>query len=281
MSYTLFPLRKARLQRSELAVPGSNPTMIEKAVKSAADYVFLDCPPSLGLITVNALTAADEVIVPLQCETLAHRGVGQLVETVQDVQRATNPRLRISGILPTMFDGRTAHARAVLADIYDRYEIPVLEPPIARSVRFAEDYGVGFGETDELLEQTSRTFFVSSKGLSCNISKSACRLIAASAMHTNVHGCWLAPEGAVPAVATAASNSSHDQLAIGFGPLRSLKRHVVGLTCVHDSASAGWSPSLRKRSTRSPSCTSTKRARPARSRFASAVSGLVASAPAR
>jgi chromosome partitioning protein len=74
---------------------------------------------------------------------LAHRGVGQLVETVRDVTRATNPRLRISGILPTLYDGRTAHARAVLADIQDRYDVPVLDPPIARSVRFAEAPAIG------------------------------------------------------------------------------------------------------------------------------------------
>ena len=81
--------------------------------------------------------------MPLQCETLAHRGVGQLIETVHDVARVTNPRLTIAGILPTMYDGRTSHARAVLADIYDRYEIPVLDPPIARSVRFAEAPALG------------------------------------------------------------------------------------------------------------------------------------------
>ena len=112
-------------------------------VRSGYDWILLDCPPTLGILTVNALTAADEVIVPLQCETLAHRGVGQLVETVRSVSAATNPRLRIAGILPTMFDGRTAHARAVLADIYDRYEIPVMDPPIARSVRFAEAPALG------------------------------------------------------------------------------------------------------------------------------------------
>ena len=112
-------------------------------VRAGYDWILLDCPPTLGILTVNALTAADEVIVPLQCETLAHRGVGQLVETVRSVAATTNPRLRISGILPTMFDGRTSHARAVLADIYDRYEIPVMEPPIARSVRFAEAPALG------------------------------------------------------------------------------------------------------------------------------------------
>ncbi len=107
------------------------------------DWVLLDCPPSLGLLTVNGLTAADEVLVPLQCETLSHRGVGQLVETVKDVQRHTNPRLRIAGVIPTLYDGRPAHSRAVLADIGDRYGLRVLEPPIARSVRFAEAPAVG------------------------------------------------------------------------------------------------------------------------------------------
>jgi chromosome partitioning protein len=112
-------------------------------VRGHYDWILLDCPPTLGVLTINALTAADEVIVPLQCETLAHRGVGQLVETVRDVARATNPRLRIAGILPTMFDGRTAHARAVLADIVERYDVPVMDPPIARSVRFAESPAIG------------------------------------------------------------------------------------------------------------------------------------------
>jgi chromosome partitioning protein len=131
---------------ASLLMRGSREHALDDAlgdVRARYDWILLDCPPTLGILTVNALTAADEVIVPLQCETLAHRGVGQLVETVRDVARATNPRLRISGILPTMFDGRTSHARAVLADIYDRYEIPVLDPPIARSVRFAEAPAIG------------------------------------------------------------------------------------------------------------------------------------------
>jgi chromosome partitioning protein len=112
-------------------------------VRAGYDWILLDCPPTLGILTVNALTAADEVLVPLQCETLAHRGVGQLVETVREVARTTNPRLRVAGILPTMYDGRTTHARAVLADIQQRYDVPVLEPPIPRTVRFAEAPAVG------------------------------------------------------------------------------------------------------------------------------------------
>ncbi|HMA46925.1 MAG TPA: ParA family protein [Frankiaceae bacterium] len=107
------------------------------------DDVLVDCPPSLGVLTLNGLTAADEVLMPLQCETLSHRGVGQLLDTVHDVQRLTNRGLRVLGVLPTLFDGRTTHARAVLADVTDRYALPVLEPPIARSVRFAEAPAAG------------------------------------------------------------------------------------------------------------------------------------------
>lgn len=113
------------------------------SVVDGYDWVILDCPPSLGLLTVNALTAADEVLVPLQCETLSHRGVGQLVQTVKGVQRQTNPRLVIGGVIPTLYDPRAAHTRAVLADIGARYSVRVLEPPIARSVRFAEAPALG------------------------------------------------------------------------------------------------------------------------------------------
>lgn len=107
------------------------------------DVVLLDCSPSLGVLTLNALTAADEVVVPLQCEMLSHRGVGQLLDTVADVQRILNRDLRVRGVLPTMFDARTNHARAVLSDVAERYGVDVLEPPIPKSVRFAEAPAVG------------------------------------------------------------------------------------------------------------------------------------------
>ena len=107
-------------------------------VRSSYDVILLDCAPSLGVLTINALTAADEVLVPLQCETLSHRGVGQLLDTVHDVQRLTNRDLRVLGVLPTLFDSRTSHAREVLADVTSRYGLQVLDPPIAKSVRFAE-----------------------------------------------------------------------------------------------------------------------------------------------
>lgn len=102
------------------------------------DVVIIDCPPSLGVLTLNGLTAADEVMVPLQCETLAHRGVGQFLRTVADVQQITNPNLTLLGALPTLYDSRTTHSRDVLFDVADRYDLPVLSPPIPRTVRFAE-----------------------------------------------------------------------------------------------------------------------------------------------
>lgn len=111
-------------------------------VLSGYDVIMLDCSPSLGLLTLNALAAADEVIVPLQCEMLSHRGVGQLLDTVADVQRLLNPRLTVRGLLPTMYDGRSVHSRAVLADVRERFDLPVMAP-IPRSVRFAEAPGVG------------------------------------------------------------------------------------------------------------------------------------------
>ena len=117
------------------------------------DVVLLDCSPSLGVLTINALAAADEVLVPMQCEMLSHRGVGQLLDTVADVTRLLNPGLTVRGLLPTMYDPRTGHARAVLADVGARYGVPVLQPPIPRSVRFAEAPAAG----GSVLSTASRT----------------------------------------------------------------------------------------------------------------------------
>jgi chromosome partitioning protein len=108
------------------------------APKAHFDVVIIDCPPSLGVLTLNGLTAANDVIVPLQCETLAHRGVGQFLRTVDDVQQITNADLHMLGALPTLYDSRTTHSRDVLLDVADRYGLVVLAPPIPRTVRFAE-----------------------------------------------------------------------------------------------------------------------------------------------
>ncbi len=120
-------------------------TSLEMLEDSEIDYdwVLLDCPPSLGVLTVAALTAADGVLIPLQCETLSHRGVGQLLDTVHDVRRFTNRKLEVWGVLPTLYDGRTNHARTVLETISDTYELDVVEPPIPKTIRFAEAPAAG------------------------------------------------------------------------------------------------------------------------------------------
>ena len=107
------------------------------------DWVLLDCPPSLGVLTVAALTAAQGVLIPLQCETLSHRGVGQLLDTVHDVRRFTNRKLEVWGVLPTIYDGRTNHSRMVLETISDTYDLDVIEPPIPKTIKFAEAPAAG------------------------------------------------------------------------------------------------------------------------------------------
>jgi len=122
-------------------------------VKADYDVILIDCPPSLGVLTINGLTAADEVLIPLQCETLSHRGVGQLLETIEDVKAYTNPSLKVRGVVATMFDSRTKLAREVLDDVRARYGVDVLEPPVPKSVRVAEAPGRG----RSVLEHASRS----------------------------------------------------------------------------------------------------------------------------
>lgn len=105
------------------------------------DVTLIDCPPSLGILTICGLTAAEEVLIPVQCETLSHRGVGQLLETVEDVQSYTNGDLEVRGALPTLFDARTNLARQVIDEVRGQYGIQVLDPPIPKSVRVAEAPG--------------------------------------------------------------------------------------------------------------------------------------------
>ncbi|MBI1376185.1 MAG: AAA family ATPase [Frankiales bacterium] len=102
------------------------------------DVVLIDCQPSLGLLTVNALAASDGVIIPLECEYFALRGVALLMDTIQRVQDRINPRLEVEGILATMFDSRTLHGREVLARVVDAFGDKVFHTVIARTVRFPE-----------------------------------------------------------------------------------------------------------------------------------------------
>ncbi|HUO47422.1 MAG TPA: AAA family ATPase [Acidimicrobiales bacterium] len=107
-------------------------------LRDCYDVVLVDCPPSLGILTINALTAADEVVIPSQCETLSDRGISQLLELVADVRTFTNPSLEVRGVIATMFDQHTVHNRSVLTALEDRHGIPVLDPPVRRTIRFAE-----------------------------------------------------------------------------------------------------------------------------------------------
>jgi chromosome partitioning protein len=102
------------------------------------DIVLIDCPPSLGILTINGLTAAHEVLIPLQCETLSRRGVGQLLDTIGDVRSYTNENLAVLGAVATMHDARTKLAATVIASVRDEHGIEVLEPPVPKSVRAAE-----------------------------------------------------------------------------------------------------------------------------------------------
>jgi chromosome partitioning protein len=102
------------------------------------DFVIIDCQPSLGLLTVNALTASHGVIVPLECEFFALRGVAMLVETIQKVQDRLNPELEIDGLVATMYDSRTVHSREVLARLVEAFDDKVFHTAISRTVRFPE-----------------------------------------------------------------------------------------------------------------------------------------------
>ena len=107
-------------------------------IRDDYDYVLIDCQPSLGLLTVNALTAADAVLIPLECEFFALRGVAMLTDTIEKVQDRLNPRLGIVGIVATMFDARTLHGREVLDRVVHAFGDTVFHTVIARTVRFPD-----------------------------------------------------------------------------------------------------------------------------------------------
>jgi chromosome partitioning protein len=102
------------------------------------DVVLIDCQPSLGLLTINALTAANGVIIPLECEFFSLRGVALLIQTIDKVRERLNPQLELEGILATMFDGRTLHGREVLARVVEAFGDKVFHTVINRTVRFPE-----------------------------------------------------------------------------------------------------------------------------------------------
>ncbi|MFO7709343.1 MAG: AAA family ATPase [Desulfobacterales bacterium] len=118
------------------------------------DYIILDCPPSLSLLTLNALTAADALIIPLQCEFYALEGLGQLLQTVKRIKRALNPSLDISGILLTMFDRRTNLAHQVAAEAERHFKDLVFKTAIPRNIRLGE--APSFGKPIILYDATSQ-----------------------------------------------------------------------------------------------------------------------------
>lgn len=109
------------------------------------DFVLLDCQPSLGLVTLNALAAADELLIPVSCEFLSARSLRALLKVVGKVRLRLNSRLRILGLVPTMFDARTNHARAVLEGLTKEFagQIPIFDTPVRRSIRFSESAEAG------------------------------------------------------------------------------------------------------------------------------------------
>jgi chromosome partitioning protein len=107
-------------------------------VRGEYDYVLIDTPPSLGLLTINALTAADGVIVPVQCEYLSLRGLIQLENTLTMIRDNLNPDVHIAGILPTMFDGRTLHAREAVEILQENFGRLVFDTRIRKTIRYAE-----------------------------------------------------------------------------------------------------------------------------------------------
>jgi chromosome partitioning protein len=122
-------------------------------VRGRYDYILLDCPPSLGLVTLNMLAAADALIIPLQCEYYALEGLSQLLGTVQRVQEHLNPRLEIGGVLLTMYDARLNLSRQVVADAREHFGDRVFDTVVPRNIRLAE--APSFGKPIVLYDLTS------------------------------------------------------------------------------------------------------------------------------
>lgn len=109
-----------------------------KEIKEHYDFIFIDCPPSLGFLTINALTAADSVLIPIQCEFYALEGVGQLVNTIQLVKKSLNKNLEIEGVLMSMFDSRANLSSDVVTEVKKYFKEKVFKTTIPRNIRLAE-----------------------------------------------------------------------------------------------------------------------------------------------
>lgn len=114
-----------------------------KSIKSHFDYILIDCPPSLGLLTINGLVAADRLLIPVQCEYFALQGLNQLLETVELVRTHLNPRLQVLGAVLTMYDRRTAMARKILKEVRQTFPGHVFESVIPRNTELSEAPSAG------------------------------------------------------------------------------------------------------------------------------------------
>ncbi len=117
-------------------------------LKDSYDHILIDCPPSLGLLTINALAAADQVIIPLQCEFLATRGLNLLLRTLDKIRARLNRDLHVAGILPTMFDGRTTHANEILSELRTSFPGQVYDVVVKETVRLRESPAAGLSIMD-------------------------------------------------------------------------------------------------------------------------------------
>jgi chromosome partitioning protein len=163
--------RESRLARAINAHPLVGTA--EEAGEERFDYVFIDCPPSLGLLTLNALVAGAEMMIPIQAEYYALEGLGQLLETVEMVRQHLNPRLQVSTILVTMYDGRTRLAQGVAEEVREHFGDQVLKTTVPRSVRVSEAPSYG---------QTVMTYDPGSTGALCYLE--AAREIASKGAPT-------------------------------------------------------------------------------------------------
>lgn len=122
-----------------------------ESISSMFDYIFIDCPPSLGLLSINALSAVDSVLIPIQCEYYALEGVSQLMNTIKLVKKSLNPDLEVEGVVLSMFDGRTNLSIQVVDEVKRYFKGKVYTTMIPRNVRLAEapSYGLSINKYDE------------------------------------------------------------------------------------------------------------------------------------
>jgi chromosome partitioning protein len=120
-----------------LAREGRLNNHLEK-IRDQYDYILIDCPPSLGLLTVNALTASDSVLIPLQCEYYSLEGLAQLMHTIKLVKRALNPGLKVEGIVLTMYDARVNLSAQVLKEVREHFPEQAMRTVIPRNIRLSE-----------------------------------------------------------------------------------------------------------------------------------------------